>query len=135
MALVYIRPANWTSAPIFVLPFTPPPFCPCGISAVADFHAGIWNGSDVPDVSKTTSCQSQRCSSFTAVKQVSVSLDSHDQLKYQPDSLTMQLRRVSFLIYSFTCPSSEGKTNSNWKGSLFQLQLQSCVAALPLSDD
>lgn len=28
-----------------------------------------------------------------------------------------------------------GKTNSNWKGSLFQLQLHSCEAALPLSDD
>lgn len=47
----------------------------------------------------------------------------------------MQLRYVSFVIYYFTCPSSSGKTNSNWKRSLFQLQLHSCEAALPLSDD
>lgn len=44
----------------------------------------------------------------------------------------MQLRFISVLIYSLTCPSSERKKhNSNWKGSLFQLQLHSCDAALP----
>lgn len=66
---------------------------------------------------------------------VSLRLDSHDELKYQAGSLTMQLTYVSSLIYSFTCHSSKGKTNSSRKGSLFELWLHSCEAALPLSDD
>lgn len=78
-------------------------------------------------------CLSQRCSSLTtAVKQNSL---RQDKLQYQAESQTMQLRCVGFLIYSFACPSSERKTNSNQEGSLFQLQLHSFEAVLPLSDD